>query len=117
MSDAIKQVLATIKPHRLRDVVEALRRIAIHDFVVTEVRDYGRSGPTEIYRGAEYTPEFAPMLRLEAVIAGDQLKSAIDAIRSAVDPADDGWIYVVSLAANAFFDIDASSDHHPRQAA
>ena len=117
MTDAIKQVLATIKPHRLRDVVEALRRVGVHDFIVTEVHDYGQKGQTEFYRGAEYTPEFAPMLRLEAVIAGDQLKSAIDAIRGAVDPADDGWIYVVSLGADAFFDIDASSDHHPRQAA
>lgn len=117
MVNSIKQVLASIKPHRLRDVVEALRRAGVHDFVVTEIRDYGQQGATEFYRGAEYTPDFVPMLRIEAAIADSQLDQTVAAIRGAVGPTDDGWIYVISLGANAYFDIDASGDHHPRRAA
>ncbi len=117
MTTSIKQVLATIKPHRLRDVVEALRHVGVHEFIATEIRDYGQQGATEFYRGAEYTPDFVPMLRLEAVVADSQLDQTVAAIRGAVGPTDDGWIYVVGLGVNAFFDIGASGDHHPRRAA
>lgn len=117
MTTSIKQVLASIKPHRFGDVVEALRRVGVHDFVVTEIRDYGQQGATEFYRGAEYTPDFVPMLRLEAAIADNQLDQTVAAIRGAVGPTDDGWIYVVSLGADAYVDIDSSGDNHPRRAA
>ena len=65
--DAMKLVIAVIKPFKLDEVREALTRIGIQGMTVTEVRGYGRQkGHTEIYRGAEYAVNFLPKLRLKS---------------------------------------------------
>ena len=72
--DAMKLVIAVIKPFKLDEVREALTRLGIQGMTVTEVRGYGRQkGHTEIYRGAEYAVNFLPKLRLEVAVASEQL--------------------------------------------
>lgn len=82
----MKLITAIIKPFKLDDVKEALQTFGIHGLTVTEVSGYGRQGGhTEVYRGAEYTVDLIPKLKIEVVVddldAGDVvnliLKSAL----------------------------------------
>ena len=69
----MKAIVAIIKPHKLDDVAEALRDAGINGLTITEVRGHGRQrGHTEVYRGAEYSVEFIPKLRLDIVVAAGQ---------------------------------------------
>ena len=63
--------MAIIKPFKLEEVRDALTTIGVHGLTVTEVKGYGRQkGHTEIYRGAEYTVDFIPKVRIE-ILADD----------------------------------------------
>ncbi len=69
----MKLIVAYIKPFKLDDVKERLRSLGVDGMSVSEVRGFGRqSGHTEVYRGAEYTVEFVPKIRLE-IIASDEI--------------------------------------------
>ena len=66
-------VTAVIKPHKLDEVKDALKGVGVQGLTVTEVRGFGRqSGHTETYRGAEYTVDFVPKLKLEVVVETDE---------------------------------------------
>lgn len=68
----MKLITAVIKPHQLEDVKEALRAFGVQGLTVTESSGYGRQrGHTEVYRGAEYTVDLVPKVRIE-VLAGDE---------------------------------------------
>jgi len=99
MGQSMKFVTAIIKPIRLDDVLETLARVGIHAFTVTETKDYGQSGPTEIYRGLQYRPKFLPMLKIEAAVPSDRVENVTDAIVRAAKTgqADDGKIFVFDL--------------------
>ena len=82
----MKLVMAMVKPFALDPVRLALSEIGIEGLTVTEVRGYGRQkGHTEIYRGAEYKVAFLPKIKLEAVVADDQVTAAVAAIREAAN--------------------------------
>jgi nitrogen regulatory protein P-II 1 len=67
----VKLITAVIKPHRLDAVKEALQASGVHGLTVTEASGYGRQrGHTEVYRGAEYTVDLVPKVRIE-VLAED----------------------------------------------
>ncbi|QPP06347.1 MULTISPECIES: P-II family nitrogen regulator [Streptomyces] len=67
----MKLITAVIKPHQLEDVKEALRAFGVQGLTVTESSGYGRQrGHTEVYRGAEYTVDLVPKVRIE-VLAED----------------------------------------------
>jgi nitrogen regulatory protein P-II 1 len=67
----MKLITAIIKPFKLDDVKTALKEAGIQGMTVSEVQGFGRqAGHTEVYRGAEYTVDFVPKLRIE-VLAGD----------------------------------------------
>ncbi|WP_405744984.1 P-II family nitrogen regulator [Streptomyces sp. NBC_01525] len=67
----MKLITAVIKPHRLDEVKEALQAFGVHGLTVTEASGYGRQrGHTEVYRGAEYTVDLVPKIRIE-VLADD----------------------------------------------
>ncbi len=69
--DSMKLITAVIKPFKLDDVKEALKGAGVQGMTVSEVQGFGRqSGHTEVYRGAEYTVEFVPKIKLE-VLADD----------------------------------------------
>jgi len=86
----MKKIEAIIKPFKLDDVKEALAALGIEGMTVTEVKGFGRQkGHTEIYRGSEYTVDFLPKIKVEVVLADDQIEKATRAI---VDAAKTGKI-------------------------
>lgn len=98
--DAMKLVIAVIKPFKLDEVREALTRIGIQGMTVTEVRGYGRQkGHTEIYRGAEYAVNFLPKLRLEVAVASEQLDQVVGQLAAAARTGQigDGKIFVTPM--------------------
>ena len=96
----MKLITAIIKPHRLDAVKEALQGAGVAGLTVSEVRGYGRQrGHTEIYRGAEYTVEFVPKVRLEVLTADGAADAVITAITSAARSGEvgDGKIWVTAV--------------------
>ena len=86
----MKKIEAIIKPFKLDDVREALTDVGIQGMTVTEVKGFGRQkGHTELYRGAEYAIDFLPKVKLEIIVADDQVDECIDAI---IDTAQTGKI-------------------------
>jgi nitrogen regulatory protein P-II 1 len=77
-------VTAIVKPHRLDDVREAVRGAGVIGLTVSEVQGYGRqSGKTETFRGAEYTLDFVPKVRVEVVVADSDVDKVMDVIAAA----------------------------------
>lgn len=77
----MKLVTAIIKPFRLEDVREALTALGVPGMTVSEASGYGRQrGHTEVYRGAEYTIDLVPKVRIEVVIEDADEDAVIDAI-------------------------------------
>ncbi len=93
----MKKIVAIIKPFKLEDVREALSEVGITGMTATEVKGFGRQkGHTELYRGAEYVVDFLPKVKLEMVVASDQVEACIDAITNAARTGKigDGKIFV-----------------------
>ena len=93
----MKCIVAIIKPFRLDDVREALSEFGVAGMTVSEAKGFGRQkGHTELYRGAEYVVDFLPKLKLEIVVADDQVDACIDAITESArtDKIGDGKIFV-----------------------
>ena len=91
-------VTAIIKPHRLDDVREAVRGAGVIGMTVSEVQGYGRqSGKTETFRGAEYTIDFVPKVRVEVVVNDTDVDKVVDVIASAARTGKIGdgklWAY------------------------
>lgn len=96
----MKMLIAIIKPFKLDAVREALAEIGVQGMTVTEVRGFGRQkGHTELYRGAEYTVDLLPKLKVELVLAPEQVDKAVEAISKAAKTGQigDGKIFVVAL--------------------
>ena len=96
----MKKIEAIIKPFKLDDVKEALQEIGVQGLSVIEVKGFGRQkGHTELYRGAEYVVDFLPKVKIEVVLADDQLDTAIEAITRAAktDKIGDGKIFVSDI--------------------
>lgn len=96
----MKMVMAIIKPFKLDDVREALTALGVEGLTVTEVKGFGRQkGQTEIYRGAEYSVNFLPKVKVEVAIPDKLEKSVVDAIQNAANTGriGDGKIFVYEL--------------------
>jgi nitrogen regulatory protein P-II 1 len=96
----VKLVTAIIKPHKLDAAKEALQAAGIAGLTVSEVRGYGRQrGHTEIYRGAEYTVEFVPKVKLEILTTDATLDAVIEAVVAAARSGEvgDGKVFVTSV--------------------
>jgi len=77
----MKLITAIVKPFVLEDVKGALEQIGVLGMTVSEVQGYGRQkGHTEVYRGAEYTVDFVPKVRLDVVVADDDAADVVDVI-------------------------------------
>ena len=97
----MKKIEAIIKPFKLDEVKEALQEIGVQGLSVVEVKGFGRQkGHTELYRGAEYVVDFLPKVKVECVIAADQLDQAVEAIAAAArtDKIGDGKIFVSDVS-------------------
>lgn len=96
----MKLITAIIKPFKLEDVREALADLGIRGITVTEVKGFGRQkGHAELYRGAEYTVNFLPKIKIDIAISAEQLDSVITAIITAANTGKigDGKIFVTDL--------------------
>ena len=96
----MKKIEAIIKPFKLDEVREALLEVGITGLTVTEVKGFGRQkGHTELYRGAEYVVDFLPKIKIEIVVATENVDPAIDAIIKAARTGKigDGKIFVMPV--------------------
>jgi nitrogen regulatory protein P-II 1 len=96
----MKKVEAIIKPFKLDDVREAMGEIGITGMTVVEVKGFGRQkGHTELYRGAEYVVDFLPKVKIEVVVADDQVERCIETISEAARTGKigDGKIFVSTV--------------------
>ncbi len=96
----MKLVTAVIKPHKVDEVKDALRDVGIKGITITEVKGFGRQGGhTETYRGAEYTIEFTPKIKLEIVVDTDDVPRVTEAIQSTACSGQigDGKIWVTPV--------------------
>ena len=82
----MKLITAIIKPHQLDEVKEALEAFGVAGMTISEASGYGRQrGHSEVYRGAEYTVDFVPKVRLDVVVADGDAADVVDVIvKSAV---------------------------------
>ena len=96
----MKKIEAIIKPFKLDEVKEALQDLGVQGMTVIEAKGYGRQkGHTELYRGAEYVVDFLPKIKIEVVVADDQLEAALEAIVGAARTGriGDGKIFVSEI--------------------
>jgi len=96
----MKKIEAIIKPFKLDDVREALSDMDVTGLTVSEVKGFGRQkGHTELYRGAEYVVDFLPKVKMEIVLADDQVDACVEAIIKAAHTGriGDGKIFVTPI--------------------
>jgi nitrogen regulatory protein PII len=96
----MKQVEAIIKPSQLGEVQQALTKLGVEGMTVVEVRGFGRQkGHPELYRGAEYTIDFLPKVKIEILVSDEKAPQVVDAIvRGArTGKIGDGKIFVTAV--------------------
>ena len=96
----MKLVTAIIKPHQLDEVKEALEAYGITGMTLSEASGYGRQrGHSEVYRGAEYTVDFVPKIRLEILVEDLDASSLVDVILKSAQTGriGDGKVWVVPV--------------------
>ena len=96
----MKKIEAIIKPFKLDEVRDALAEVGVEGMTVSEVKGFGRQkGHTEIYRGSEYTVDFLPKIKLELVVADENVHTGLDAITTAATTGKlgDGKLFVTSV--------------------
>ncbi len=96
----MKKIEAVIKPFRLDEVKNKLTAAGISGMTVSEVKGFGRQkGHTELYRGAEYTVDFLPKVKIEVLVTDEMAPKAIDAILESANTGKigDGKIFVSSV--------------------
>jgi nitrogen regulatory protein PII len=98
---SMKLVTAVIKPYQLDAVKEALQALGVAGMTVSEVQGYGRQkGHTEVYRGAEYTVEFLPKIRVEVLTDELDVDKIVDGIVAAsrTGKIGDGKVWVTEVS-------------------
>jgi len=96
----MKYIIAIIKPGKLDEVRETLSAIGVQGMTVTEVKGFGRQkGHKELYRGAEYTIEFLPKVRVEMAVDDSAAEKVVDTITESARTGNigDGKVFVMDL--------------------
>jgi nitrogen regulatory protein P-II 2 len=96
----MKLVMAIIKPFKLDEVREALTKLGIQGLTVSEVKGFGRQkGQTEIYRGAEYTVNLLPKVKIEVAVSDDLVERVVETVQKSANTGriGDGKIFVLEL--------------------
>lgn len=96
----MKKIEAIIKPFKLEDVKDALTEAGITGMTVTDVKGYGRQqGHSELYRGAEYIVDFLPKIKIDLVVANEQVDEVLTIISEAAKTGKigDGKIFVSAV--------------------
>jgi nitrogen regulatory protein P-II 1 len=100
----VKLIVGIIKPFKVDDVKAALKELGVHGVTISDVQGFGRQrGHTEVYRGAEYTIDFVPKVRLDIIVDDADAERVVDGIVQAartgkigdgkvwVQPIDEIW--------------------------
>jgi len=98
----MKFITAIIKPFKLDEVREALSALGVQGLTVTEVKGFGRQkGQTEVYRGAEYTTNMVPKIKLEIAVADSLAPRVVETVTQAAATGSigDGKVFVLDLEA------------------
>jgi len=96
----MKQIEAIIKPSQLDDVKEALAKLGIEGMTASEVKGFGRQkGHSELYRGAEYSIDFLPKIKIEILVTDEKAVQVVNAIAKAARTGKigDGKIFITSV--------------------
>ncbi|MEG3614953.1 MULTISPECIES: P-II family nitrogen regulator [Isoptericola] len=96
----MKLVTGVIQPHRLDDVKSALEASGVRGMTVSEASGYGRQkGHTEVYRGAEYTVDLVPKVRIEILVGDEDAASIVDVVVNAAQTGKigDGKVWTVPV--------------------
>ncbi len=96
----MKLVTAIIKPFKLEDVKSALEAYGVHGLTISEASGYGRQrGHTEVYRGAEYTVDLVPKVRIEVLVEDDDAAAVVEVITKGAQTGriGDGKVWVVPV--------------------
>jgi nitrogen regulatory protein P-II 1 len=98
----VKVVIGIIKPFKLEEVTEALHAVDVTGITIMDVRGHGRQrGHTEVYRGAEYTHDYLPKVRLEVLVDDRDVEKVVSAIAGAARTGKigDGKVWVADVDA------------------
>ncbi|MEY9925794.1 nitrogen regulatory protein P-II 1 [Catenulispora sp. GP43] len=96
----MKLITAILKPFKLEEVKDALQRFGVHGITVSEASGYGRQrGHTEVYRGAEYTVDLVPKLRVEVLCEDEDVDALVDVVVKAAvtGKIGDGKVWVTPV--------------------
>ena len=96
----MKLITAILKPHKLEDVKTALQAHGVKGMTVSEASGFGRQkGHTEVYRGAEYTVDLVPKIRLEVLSDDADVQGIIDAIVKSASTGSigDGKVWAIPI--------------------
>lgn len=96
----MRYIIAVIQPHRLDAVREALAGLGVQGMTVSEVRGFGRQkGQTEIYRGAEYSMQYVPKVKIELAVSASLVDSVVEVIgeEARTGRIGDGKVFVLPL--------------------
>jgi nitrogen regulatory protein P-II 1 len=93
-------IVAIIKPFKLDDVKDAVRELGVHGMTVSEAQGFGRQrGHTEVYRGAEYTMDFVPKVRVEILVDDTDTERVAEGVMNAARTGKigDGKLWVIPV--------------------
>ncbi len=96
----MKLIIAVIKPFKLDEVREALTAVGVEGMTVSEVKGFGRQkGQTEIYRGAEYTTNMVPKIKIEVVVTDAIAGKVVETIQQTAHTGQigDGKIFIAEI--------------------
>ena|SRR5262245_52646208 len=96
----MKLIVGIIKPFKLDDVKEAIKELGVQGMTVSDVQGFGRQrGHTEVYRGAEYTIDFIPKVRIEVLVNDGDVERVTQGLIQAArtDKIGDGKVWVVPV--------------------
>ncbi|ATZ24215.1 P-II family nitrogen regulator [Streptomyces lavendulae] len=96
----MKLITAIVKPYKLDEIKEALQAFGVQGLTVSEASGYGRQrGHTEVYRGAEYTVDLVPKIRIEVLVDDVDAEDVIDVVVRAArtDKIGDGKVWSVPV--------------------
>jgi len=96
----MKQVEAIIKPFQLEEVKEALTKLGVEGMTVSEVKGFGRQkGHTNLYRGAEYSVDFLPKVKIQVLVSDEKAVQVVEAIArgARTGKIGDGKIFITRV--------------------
>jgi len=96
----MKLIVAVVKPFKVEEIKEVLKSLNVSGMTVSEVQGFGRqSGHTEVYRGAEYTTDFVPKIRIEILVESERSDEIVAAIVEAAQTGTigDGKVWVLPV--------------------